>query len=205
MLQNRKKLSRFAVTGNTSVRRARRKRGILLKKEYAQAKQNIILGVLSDLFAVGYFWETFHFGLRDIPNSVNAAFFPRLIACLVAVCATVILVRGIREMGKVSPEERKTFREEDKANLSGLVRIGEVFIVLLLVAITFKKLGFLLTAPWMMFALFVILEAKDKRNYLLYAALSIVAPVVVFLMFYYGFSTMLPMGFLRPYLLQILV
>lgn len=176
-----------------------------MKKEYTQAKQNIILGVLSDVFAVLYYLETFHFSLREIANAVDAAFFPRLISCLVAICATIILVRGLNAMRKISAEDRKRFREEDKAGLSGLARIGEVFAVLLLVAITFKKLGFLLTAPWMMFALFIILETKSKRNYLLYAVISIIGPVIVFLMFYYGFSTMLPMGFLRPYLLQILV
>jgi len=175
-----------------------------LKKEYTQAKQNIILGALSDVFAVLYFLETYHFGLREVANTVDAAFFPRLIACLVAVCATIILVRGLIAMGRVSAEDRRRFREEDKAGIAGLARIGEIFIVLLLVAITFKKLGFLLTAPWMMFALFTILETKSKRNYPLYAAISIIGPIAVFLMFYYGFSTMLPMGFLRPYLLQIL-
>lgn len=176
-----------------------------MKKEYTQAKQNIILGALSDVFAVLYYLETFHFSLREVANTVNAAFFPRLISCLVAICATIIMVRGLNAMRKISATDRKQFREEDKAGLSGLARIGEVFVVLLLVAITFKKLGFLLTAPWMMFALFIILETKSKRNYILYAVISIIGPIIVFLLFYYGFSTMLPMGFLRPYLLQILV
>lgn len=175
-----------------------------MKTEYIQAKQNIILGALSDVFAVLYFLETFHFSLREVANTVNAAFFPRLISCLVAICATIILVRGLNAMHKIPVEDRRRFREENKSGTSGLVRIGEVFAVLLLVAITFKKLGFLLTAPWMMFALFIILETKSKRNYILYAVISIIGPIVVFLLFYYGFSTMLPMGFLRPYLLQIL-
>lgn len=94
--------------------------------------------------------------------------------------------------------------KERKENQAGQIRCILVVADLLLAACTFKTLGFLLTMPWMMFFLFIILEKKEKRNYKLYLVLSVLAPILVFAVFYYGFSQLLPIGILKPYLSQIL-
>jgi len=88
--------------------------------------------------------------------------------------------------------------------MAGNIRMVLVILDLVVAAALFKKLGFILTMPWMMFILFMIIEKKEKRNIPLYLVLSIVAPVVIFFVFYYGFSQLLPMGILRPFLSQFL-
>ena len=79
-----------------------------------------------------------------------------------------------------------------------------MFAILLAAAILFRTLGFLLTMPWMMFLLFVVLEKKEKRRYGLYLAFSLLTPLFMFVVFYFAFSTLLPMGILAPYLSMIL-
>lgn len=164
----------------------------------------MIAGTITILFSILFYLETYNFSLTANRNTVDATFFPRIVAAMLAVCAGIILTRGVKVCRSVPKEERVASAEEKQKSRGGLLRIGEVFAVLLAVAITFKKLGFLLTAPWMMFLLFIILEKKEKRNYVFYAIASIVAPVLMFVVFYYGFSTLLPLGLLKTYLLQIL-
>ena len=173
-------------------------------KNLRRAKSDIIMGIVGDLFAVGFYLETYHFRLVRTRNTVNAAFFPRIMAVLVFICASVVLFQGLKRYFRIPKNERVIPDEEKHKDRAGLFRIAQVFAVLLVSAIFFRTLGFLLTMPCMMFLLFIILEKKENRRYGLYLFFSIFAPVFMFVVFYYGFSTLLPMGILTPYLAQIL-
>lgn len=175
-----------------------------MSKRYKKAREDILTGGLSMLFAVLFFLSTYTFRLVDVNNTVNAAFFPRIISVIVFVLAAIILFRGYALLKRIPQSERTIPDEERKENRRGLIRVAEVFLVLLLAAATFKKMGFILTMPWTMFALFVILEKKEKRKYPLYLAISIIAPTVLFFIFYYGFTQLLPMGILKPILSRFL-
>lgn len=165
-----------------------------------EARGNIITGLLIDIFAILFYYETYHFQLVKNVNTVNASFVPRILAVLVFICATLLLIQGWKAYCRIPAGQRTVTDEEKRKGREGLLRIGQVFTVLLTAAIVFKKFGFLLTMPWMMFLLFIILEKKEKRNYKLYLFLSLVLPIVMFIVFYFGFSQLLPMGILAPYL-----
>ena len=173
-------------------------------KKYLEARGNIISGVIAQLFAVGFYLETYHFRLVKNVNTVNAAFFPRVISCIVFFCATLLVIQGVRQYRALSEEDKTIPPEEKSKRREGLMRIGQVCLILLAAAILFRPLGFLLTMPWMMFLLFVVLEKKEKRRYGLYLAFSLLTPIFMFAVFYFAFSTLLPMGVLAPYLSMIL-
>lgn len=171
-----------------------------MNPKYKQAKTNILIGILTLAFAAFYFGVTYTFKLLEHANTVNAAFFPRLLAFLAAVLGLFILYQGINGYRKLTPEEKMVEKSTKKNNAAGWIRIAAVVAVLLVAAFLFKKLGFILTMPWVMFLLFIIVEKREKRRYVLYAILSIVLPVAVFFIFYYAFQTLLPMGILKPFL-----
>ena len=173
-------------------------------KKYREARSNIVSGLIAQLFSIGFYLETYHFRLVKNINTVNAAFFPRVIACIVFFCATLLLIQGVRQYRRLLPEEKTVTPEEKAKEREGLFRIAQVFAILLAAAILFRTLGFLLTMPWMMFLLFVVLEKKENRRYGLYLAFSILTPLFMFVVFYFAFSTLLPMGILAPYLSMIL-
>ena len=173
-------------------------------KKLREAKSNIISGIVAMLFSIGFYLETYHFRLVKNINTVNAAFFPRVISCVVFFCAALILIQGVKQYKTLSAEEKYVSPEEKAKEREGLGRIAQVFVILLAAAVLFRWLGFLLTMPPMMFALFVVLEKKENRRYGLYLAFSILAPLLMFVLFYYVFSTLLPMGILAPYLSMIL-
>lgn len=174
------------------------------KSKVETARSDMTTGAVFCAFSIFFFLATFTFKIVHLPNTVTAAFMPRLLAVIVFGCSAWVFLRGLKSYRQCSNEEKKAYAEKQKTGRDGQIRCILVVADLVAAAACFKKLGFLLTMPWMMFILFMILEQKEKRNYLLYAVLSILAPIVVFFVFYYGFSQLLPTGILKPYISQIL-
>lgn len=175
-----------------------------MSNRYKKVRNDILTGVLAIVFAVLYYLETYHFQLVENINTVDAAFFPRIVAVMIVLCSLTIIIRGYLVLRTIPKEERMVPKDEKSVAASGYLRLAGVSLVLLAAALLLKTLGFLLTMPWAMFLIFCIIETGGKRKYWLYAIISILGPIIIFLMFYYGFTTLLPMGFIKPYLLQIL-
>lgn len=169
-------------------------------KKLKEAKTNIIIGAIAVLFSIAYFICTFSFKIIAQPNSVNATFFPRILAGFMAAMSVLVFFRGVSEYRKIPVEERRLNHEEKAKERASAIRLLIVIGDLLLAAALLEKLGFMLTMPWTMFILFVTLEKPEKRKYGLYALLSIVLPIAMFFIFYYVFSSLLPMGVLKKFL-----
>lgn len=172
---------------------------ILLKK-LKRAKGNIALSIGAILLSLFFFVESNR--IKDGAHSVvSSKLFPRIYAGAMLVCALAILIGAVKAYFSVP----KAVRSQDKLtkeNMAGYGRVLAVFAVLLVTAIFYKPLGFLTVTPFTMFLIFVIIEKPEKRNYLLFAALSILCPIIVYFAFYYLFSNLLPMGILKPFLIQ---
>lgn len=177
------------------------KQDVLLKKA-KRAKGNMILGAGAALVALFFIIEANR--IKDGKHiMVSAKVFPRIYAGIMLVCATAILISGIREYLAVPKE----IRAEDKMNgeqKEGLFRVFLVLLVLLVTAYFFKPVGFLAVTPFTMFSLFLILEEPEKRNYGLFLVLSVLCPVVVYFSFYFLFKNLLPPGVLKPLLYNFL-
>lgn len=169
-------------------------------KELNKAKSNIYLGIGTLLFAAGYFAETYHFKIVQAQNSIDAAFMPRIIAVLIAICALWVLVKGIRMLNSIPPEQRKSSEAELKTSREGMIRCVICFFIMLATALCMKPLGFVLTMIPAMFGMFMVASVKGERRIGLYIILSVVTPLILFFGFYYGFSTLLPPGILKPLL-----
>lgn len=166
--------------------------------ESLKAKTDIIVGIFIAIFAIIFYVETYNFGKVKVINTVDATFMPRIIGALVFLFSMLLILKSCKAYFSIPKENRvieaKKTREK---RADGYIRFIAAFSVMLLGAIFFKKLGFILTMPWVMFSLFCIIEKKEKRRYKLYLALSMISPIVLFLAFYYGFTTLLPVGILK--------
>lgn len=172
-------------------------------KQKKDAKNNMLIGVCALLFALIYYLETFQFRAGN-KNVISITTFPRIVGAVIGVCGIMMLWRGYKGYRKIPEEICEKDNDTTKILHDGLIRVIEVMVVLLITAAGMKPLGFLIVVPVMMFALFVILEKPDKRRYVFYAIAAIVAPVLVYFSFYYFFSSLLPMGILKPVLAQVL-
>ena len=174
------------------------------KNKAESAMSDIRLGIGFLIFSVLFFAATFFFRVVKIPNTFDAAFMPRILSVIVFGCALYLALRGFKAYSQCSEEDKKALSRKEKGDRAGNIRMILVILDLVAAAALFKKLGFILTMPWMMFILLMIIEKKENRNIPLFLALSIIAPIVIFFVFYYGFSQLLPMGILRPFLSQFL-
>ena len=173
-----------------------------MNKKLKKARGDILLGL--GMTAVSLFFILESDRIRDGKHvMVSAKLFPRIYAGLLAACALLILIAGIRNYFSI-PKEIRRQKWLSKEQLLGLLRVFEVFAVLLVTAIFYKRLGFLVVSPIAMFLLFLILEEPSKRKYGLYVLLSLVCPVVVYFAFYFLFSNLLPMGVLKGLLINLL-
>ena len=171
-------------------------------RELKEAKSDMILGTCMAIFAVLFYAETYHFKLVTLRNTVDATFVPRVLSVIVLACSALLIWQGYCRYRRLSAAAVKDQNSQKGAAAWG--RMIAVSLVLLAAAASFKTLGFVLTMPPMMLALFVILEKPERRRWGLYLLSSLLAPTAVFFIFYYGFSTLLPMGLLTPVLARFL-
>ena len=80
--------------------------------------------------------------------------------------------------------------------LKGTAIIG----VLMLYCLTIKKIGFPIANVLMLFCEMCLMAPREKRNYKLFAILSVTLTGIIFTVFYYGLNLMLPTGILKTYL-----
>ena len=154
------------------------------------------------VFSVILFVGSYTYNAPDLPNTVNSTFFPRIVSCLLMVCAILLYLQGQKEIRTASEEERTEAEAKlkEKTSGKGLLRCALLFLDLLAAAIALQPLGFIITLPPVMFVMFMLVESREKWNLKLYALLSIVCPIAVFFIFYYAFSQLLPMGILKSFL-----
>jgi len=170
-----------------------------------KAKKDIIVGLCSLALAVGYYLETYNFRQGNKNLMIGVSFFPRIIGIVISICAVVMIIRGfIRYYHAPKSHSTEAQQNGKQGNKGNMLRVLEVLAILFATAYAMKPLGFVLTMPFTMFSLFVLLEKPEKRKYALYLFFSTISPVVIFFVFYYCFSSLLPMGVLKPLLSQIL-
>ncbi|MBQ8091632.1 MAG: tripartite tricarboxylate transporter TctB family protein [Pyramidobacter sp.] len=164
-----------------------------------EAKANMLAGGIIAVLAAGFYWETYHFAEDSSLNSFGAAFIPRLVGALVFIFALTLFFQA-RRVWKNAPDEERAKLAAGKSSKGALTRAFLFIALMLLAASLYEYLGFMLTMPWLMFGLFCLAEKPEKRRYGLYLILSAVSPVIVFFVFYYCFSLLLPVGVLKPIL-----
>jgi len=163
-----------------------------------KVKQDLYVGAGFLIFSSAYFVATFFFKLAKTVNTINAAFFPRILGIGSFLLALGIFLRGIKGYKALTPEEKSAFSV--KSSPKAIIRVLLCIAVLLTTAAVLRKLGFILTMPFTMFSLFLLVNKKENWKIGFYLVLSVVLPIVLFFVFYYGFSSLLPMGVLKPFL-----
>jgi hypothetical protein len=160
-------------------------------------KKDIIASICFMLFSALWFVESFTFKSM-ITNTVSARFWPQLCSGIMFAAALYLLVQSVlayRRLKDDAPEAEAP--QKGKAETRrGVLRCAVCFVLMIAAALLIKPLGFIVDMALLMFVLFVLLEEKGKRKYLLYAILSIAFPTVIYFIFRVGFAIYLPAGIL---------
>ena len=125
-------------------------------------------------------------------NDIGSGGVPKIICGLIIVLSVIKIIMILRD---------KNISSEPVVNGNLNVRKGMLVIGILAVyCFAMKSIGFFILNPLMLFFEMVLMAPKEKRRYVLFAVISIVATVVIFCVFFYGLDLMLPAGLLKEFL-----
>lgn len=139
-----------------------------------------------------------------IPRSrISSAAFPRIIGVAMVILSIVLIVLEIIQLRKKAHvEEGNKDISDDRKNR--VFFSGEAILVVLTFALvaayTFllDKLGFVIATILYLIGQIMLLSPSEKRKkWPFFVLLSILTSVIVYCVFYYGFSLILPAGILR--------
>lgn len=156
-----------------------------------KARQDFFSGLF--FLAFGIYMYVYSFNIPNpIKIGVGAGFLPRLIGAVFVILSIILIVSTKIKMQKMldSEDEQDTKNEINKKSV--VLSIGALLIYVLLL----KLVGFIIMSTLYLFFAFNLLSPKEERNLLLFAIISVVIPVSVYLLFVKGFDLILPSGIL---------
>lgn len=152
---------------------------------------NLIAGGVFLLFDI--FYASQIGGIKKSTFSViDSAFFPIVLAVALAALSVALLAEGARAARKTRESEHSEQNEEKKDTACVL----ETFALSVVYVILLQPLGFVLSSIVYLFFQMIVLSPKSKIRPVKMFLVSVVASVVVYVIFRDGLTLMLPNGIL---------
>lgn len=157
------------------------------ERSYPVKKANLISACIGMAFSGLAFWKTFTFKeFKNVP--VGPEVFPRALAVALFVCCLALFLANLKDT-EDNKEPAPTLSLKDAYIRKALLS----FVIMVVYTLLWEPLGFLLVTP---FALFALIYLMGKRTWGMMVLVSLLAPVVVFLVFHFLLGITLPMGVL---------
>ena len=154
-------------------------------------KMDLIAGIFLFIFSVVMFWASY--GIKMLMVSrIGSAFVPRIVAVAMGVLSLVLVIQSLLKM----KNETAAVSKEIVSPLKSNIPIIGTFIALILYAVLFEPLGFIVTTALYLFVQFYLLTSTVKRNYLVFFVSAAATSVIVYYLFVKAFQLMLPAGIL---------
>lgn len=125
----------------------------------------------------------------QLPNTESQLFDSRFMPLVTGI---IMIAMGIPQIIQNYSKEVEEAKQVDNKTL--LITIALLFFYV----ITYGRLGFVVTsAIFLFFEIINLTPTFLKKNYVMFVIISIVIPLIVYYLFYYGFRIILPAGILR--------
>ena len=148
----------------------------------------ILLAVL--LYTASYNIQEF------IATRVGASFLPRVAAVLFAILGILLVASSFR-CAPTDPIIVKEEGREPTEKISGGLPAVLLSAVLMCAYVgLMSRIGFIITSAIYIFFQILVLAKEAKRQYLLFAVISVVTPLLIYLLFVHVFKVMIPAGIL---------
>ena len=158
--------------------------------------KDVFCGSILILLGAGLYIASF--GIKSVAlNLIKADFFPRLDAALLVILGVILVVTGLAKSRYCQANEEKEipFWKND-----GTVSMLETLGLIALYIFALKPVGFVIaTFVYLVAQMYVLTprEKRTRRNTVLFAVISLVTSVAVYLVFVKVFYLMLPAGILH--------
>jgi|GEM_PF-892110 hypothetical protein len=163
---------------------------------FFQRYKEIILGVLMLALAAFYLYHSTFIRTRSMV-SVSAKMIPEILGCLVVVLGVFQVLNGIRALAAVKNKDAATGARPvfiSSLELRDAIPVLKTFVIILLYAISYEWLGFIISSTLCMFLQMWVLTPKSKFRPGAFFGISLVVAIVVFIAFRQGLSLSLPPG-----------
>lgn len=127
-------------------------------------------------------------------NVIDSSAMPKMICIFMMLISVGIIIQGIKkvpENRKMQPEYSKEYIDDVKKRT---LRVVRTLLLLLITIMLLHYLGFIVAGISYLFFQITFLTLKEERNYKIIVFQATVVTVVIYLLFHYGFSIVLPMG-----------
>ena len=168
-----------------------------MKKTQSKAFANLVGSIVFGTIGLLALIKTFSFQeAGGATTYVQPAVFPRIMSIGLLIFSAALLVQSVWNLLKMKPEDDAAQPAEsinfvkDKGVLAGLVVIA----LCILFVLGFEPLGYVLTAALVSAAIMVLI---GKRNPVQIILISILVPLVMWLLFYKLLAVNIPMGVLQ--------
>jgi len=149
---------------------------------------NIASGLVGMAFSAYAFIQTL--GFRKFPLvPIGPEFFPRYLSAGLFICSAVLIIQALVTKPK-KEEKAPTISPFDK----GMQRLFVGIAIIILYAILWEPVGFLIVTPIAMSAIMLLL---GYRRYLMMAIFSLGTTLVIFGAFSFFLNVNMPLGLLR--------
>lgn len=126
----------------------------------------------------------------SLMGGLGSDFMPKVLSVGTAILALFQIRSGIVKMRSYTAQDAPEEYPPEYARVLATIASFIAYVCLM------KPVGFLLTSAVYLFVQMLILAPKEKRNYLLFAVISVVFSVVVYFVFRNALNVMLPAGIL---------
>lgn len=165
------------------------------KKTQTQAFANLVASILFIVFGAWALMQTY--GFQEVKNTyVQPALFPQIMTVGLLIFSIILFVQSVIKlttMKETDPlaEKAATIDPRDRGVLAALA----VIVLCVFFVAAFKALGYVLASAVISAAIMVLI---GKRNWLQIVLVSILVPLVMWLIFYKVLTVNIPMGVLQP-------
>lgn len=151
---------------------------------------DLAVGVVFTALAVGVYVLASQLP-PNLLGGVGPDFMPKILAIGMGILGILQCISGFRTAKKTDGQAGE--KEEDKPEYW---RVLATVIAFFIYVFSIEKLGFLICSIVYLFVQMLILAPKEKRNYILFAIISVVFNIAVYYLFRNGLNVMLPAGIL---------
>lgn len=158
-------------------------------------KKDIITGCVTIALFLVYYSQTFSIRQTTLIK-LTSTFIPRLCVIFGVLLGAIIIFKAIIRWREEKIASANGEVAEEKAPVSKEPTIAALisFVLLFLGIFIMKFLGFFYGGAFYLMSFFLLCSRHMKRNWPLYIILTIIAPVLIYIAFSWGFHLRLPEG-----------
>lgn len=140
-----------------------------------------------------------------LSSGLGADFLPKLVSLLIGLLSFCLFLTAFSDLKKARPAEAKGTAkpetkksdEEKKEATRPFIHVALTFAYLFFFILLLDHIGFIITTPIYLFLQIYTIAPKERRKPVQYAIIAVASTLLVYAVFTYGFSIVLPAGLLK--------